>query len=169
MNNMKKNNKYPIFDNDRFHLCVSAEYDENHNLKESWKLFVKYDGWFNDGSKEIMSSETHTDEELKEFAKKVKTYNIQSATKIVPCIWIVMIILDIVNIIILKSAKLSGFTSGGMVIMLIWVLTNTIINTRNEDAELIYHFVCLKAHVRLAMDGLIEKINEKDRRNNKDS
>lgn len=166
---MKKNNKYPIFDNERFHLCVSAEYDENHNLKESWKLFVKYDGWFNDGSKEIMSSETHTDEELKKFAKKVKTYNIQSTRKIIPYLWVVFIILDIVNMIILKNATLSGFTSGGLVIMFIWLLNSWIAEAMNDEAELTYHLACLKAHVMLAMDGLIEKTNEKDRRNNKDS
>ncbi len=68
---MKNETKIREWLGNDYHLTITIGVGE-----PKWKLFEKYEGWMHDGSGAIMTSETNTDEELYEFARKHRKYNI---------------------------------------------------------------------------------------------
>lgn len=69
---MKNEFKIRKYLGDRYHLHVTLG---GENLEvESWKLFRKYPGYLMDGSTAIMTSETHSEEDLYKFAKKHRRF-----------------------------------------------------------------------------------------------
>ena len=68
---------------DRYHLNTEITFKEDKTKIEKWKLFRVYPNWMTDGSEPIMTSKTHTDKELIEFAKKHRKYDLSIIDNIV--------------------------------------------------------------------------------------
>ena len=90
---MKKEAKIREMLGDDYHLF-------NNNSKGEWKLFRQYkdfDLYFCEENKPIMTSETHTEEELYKFAKKNRKYDIENANNSINIIvaWLCCIVLII--------------------------------------------------------------------------
>lgn len=93
---MKNENKIRKYLGDRYHLHVTLG---GENLEvESWKLFRKYPGYLTDGSTAIMTSETHSEEDLYKFAKKHKYYKTERIiTKLFVLVAYIGMILGIIS------------------------------------------------------------------------
>ncbi len=107
---MKNENKIREYLGDKYHLNVTLGGDQLEKI--SWKLFKKYEGWMNDGSKPIMTSDINTDEELFDFAKKHRRYNEGKIIGITN-VWISLIALLLVVLgIILKNRNIQCIGQG---------------------------------------------------------
>lgn len=85
---------------DKYHLSRELDWDEEKKglYTKSWKLFLKYDGYMEDYSKPIMTSETNTEKELLKFAKKNSFYKIDriilQANVIISLIFMALVIIN---------------------------------------------------------------------------
>ena len=76
--------KRNVFDKVRYYLgdnyYLNQELDWDEEKKEvytkTWKLFLKYDGYMEDGSSPIMTNENNKEKELLKFAKENRIYKI---------------------------------------------------------------------------------------------
>ena len=89
---MKNEYKIRKWLGNKYHLYVSLSGNKLENTE--WKLFRKYPGYLKDGSKAIMTSETHSEKELYKFAKKHRYFNpekvILKIVQFFACIGLVM-------------------------------------------------------------------------------
>lgn len=80
---MEKEGKIRKMLGKRFHLSVSLEGEKLETTK--WKLFRKYENgdpiYYSKDNKAIMTSETHTEEDLYKFAKSHKKYDLYETNK----------------------------------------------------------------------------------------
>ena len=94
---------------ENYHLCEECGFD--NGFKTTWKLYAKYAGWIDDGSEPIMTSETHTYEDLYKFAKE-------------HCVWDCDLVVGkasmVVLIIILVIAILNCFWNNKILMGFIW-------------------------------------------------
>ena len=88
-----------LLDYKEYHLYTSTKFELNEKIT-TWKLFKKYDGWIGDGSEPIMTSETHTEEELYQFVKKHKRYYLTDFIRLLLIIPIFTLIMCVINIFI---------------------------------------------------------------------
>lgn len=96
---------------ENYHLLEECKWGENNKIIETWKLYAKYAGWIDDGSKPIMTSETHTYEDLCKFAKEHYTWD---------CDLIVGKVSMVILIIILIIAILNCFWNNKILMGFIW-------------------------------------------------
>lgn len=112
-----------------YHLCM--EFKDN-NIE--WKLFKKYDDpkiYFSKDNRPIMTSETNTYEELLEYAKKHRKYNLEIVLSVQFMISSsFLLIISIINIFI-KNTGIRYFLWGANFITLLTLLTITIISKKN--------------------------------------
>jgi hypothetical protein len=114
---------------ENYHIFETFEYENGY--KETWKVYAKYSGWIDDGSKPIMTSETHTYEDLYKFAKE---HNVWDCDLIVDK---VSIVINIITVIIaalncfLNNKELRGFIWGTIMFSLIMSFTRIIISNHN--------------------------------------
>lgn len=132
---MKMKDEYKIrrwLDN-RYHLNTEKTFKEDKFEIESWKLFQVHPNWMTDGSKPIMTSETHTDKELMKFAKKNKIYNLNISQSFVLVIiaWI-NVLISIINSIFLSSTFIRGFMYGINFVIFISSIINSILLSHNR-------------------------------------
>lgn len=121
----------------RYHLGVT--YDGKIT---TWSLFKKYENgdliYYSNDNKAIMTSETHTVEELYEFAKKhhkIDEHFFMSRLNItIACINIILII---INIIFLKSDIIRGIIFGVDIIIVIDCMVAHIIWNKNWNVGML--------------------------------
>lgn len=145
-------------DNTRYHLCKSCEWDENNNLIETWKLFVKYDGWMSDGSKEIMSSETNTDEELEEFLKKTRRYDFNDLGKVNLFVCVLFDIILLINLIFLDNDLLLGLCWGGLIALFIINITIAKFQKQNFKSDFIHHIKSFKKRLEVSAEKVTQNV-----------
>ena len=95
-----------------YHLCEECKWNEN-KLEETWKVYAVYRGWIDDNSKPIMTSETHSYEDLYKFAKKHNEWDLDDV------ICNVSLIIQITNILV---AFLNIFWSNKALRGFIWAI-----------------------------------------------
>ncbi len=152
---MKKNIRTML--GDRYHLCESYKQE-----KEEWKLFVKYDGWLDDGSKPIMTSESHTKKELETFAKQREILDYTSVYSKLFIISIITFIISIFNIFI-SDDFLAGILVGNFCTTIIILLEMDRISKKNRKAKFYNCFDKLnviRVNTNKNISNLFEKIFE---------
>ena len=131
-----------LLDEKKYHLNTTVTFDEFVGKTVDWKLFKKHDGWLTDGSKPIMSSETHTEEELLKFAKKHKEYKLVDFSKMFLIVPIFTLFIAIVNLFI-DSEFMRGTILGlNIAVIFVCIIITFIINRNKEvlDLEFIEYF-----------------------------
>ena len=138
-----------------YHLYEECNWNEN-KLEETWKVYAVYSGWINDGSEPIMTSETHTYEDLYKFAKKHNEWNLDDV------IGSVSLIIQITNIlfaflnIFWNNKALRGFIWAIILYSFIESMVRLIVSEHNfKISELKY-----KEHIER-----FEKWEEKENKN----
>ena len=119
-----------LLDYKEYHLYTSTKFELNEKIT-TWKLFKKYDGWIGDGSKPIMTSETHTEEELLEFAKKHKEYKLVDFLKMFLIVPIFTLIMCVVNLFV-SSNFMSGLIWGLNIATFLICIIARFISKQNE-------------------------------------
>lgn len=122
---MKKVRKY--LDQNYYHLY------EEVGTEHKWKLFEKHDGWLFDGSEPIMTSETHSYDDLLKF---VKTHRALEEHKTIfkvgtVLIW-TMCALSVLNSIFWHKSIIGGFVLGVDLV----VVLNAVVLSRVSDSKL---------------------------------
>ncbi len=81
-----------MLDYEEYHLNIDFMFNEFEYDYTKWKLFKKYDGWLNDGSEPLMSSDNTSVDELYKFVKKHRKIDpVYSLNKvIVPIVWLIL-------------------------------------------------------------------------------
>lgn len=114
---------------DNYHLKM-----EYKDKKVSWVLFRKYDDpkiYFSKDNRPIMTSETNTYEELLEYAKKHRKYNLERILSVQFMVSSsLLLIISIINIFI-NNIGIRYFLLGANFITLLTLLTISIISRRN--------------------------------------
>lgn len=128
------NKVWKLLDNKKYHLCMN--YKENGEY--DFYLFNYYEDseiYYSELNKPIMTSETHTIEDLEEFAKKHYMYDLHKVHTITNLImlWIVCI-LSIINIFI--KFLPSGFIVLCDLILIIDCIVNHIFWNINFNKEM---------------------------------
>ena len=100
---MEKEAKIRKMLGNRFHLSVSCEGDKLEIKK--WKLFRKYENgdpiYYSKDNQAIMTSETHTEEDLYKFSKLHQKYDLYKVNrKVRTIILFIMVVLAIINMFI---------------------------------------------------------------------
>lgn len=109
-----------MLDYRKYHL--NSTYD---GKKESWVLFEKYDGWMNDGSKPIMTSEEYTSDDLLKFAKKNKEYTCSDfyvMLIIIPCISIILILINSYFVSEYLTMFIVGLATAAIIIDIVYMI-----------------------------------------------
>lgn len=131
---MKKEKKIrQILDYKEYHLHTSIKFELNEKIT-TWKLFKKYNGWISDGSEPIMTSETHTEEELLEFAKKHKKYYLVDITRMLLIIPIVTFIMSIINMCV-NNDVFRGIVWGLEIATILILIIEIFIVMRNDKVQ----------------------------------
>ena len=113
-----------------YHLTEECKWNKD-KLEETWKVYAVYSGWLDDGSKPIMSSETHTYDDLYKFAKEHNVWDCDFVIgKVTIVINIIAIIIAALNCF-LNNKELRGFIYGTIIFCLIMSFTRLIISNHN--------------------------------------
>ena len=108
-----------------------------------WVLYKKYEDskvYFSKDNEPIMSSDTHTLEQLKEFVKKHKRINYELVESIVfVIISIINLIIIFMNSIFIKNEFLRGITSGISYSVIVSCLIHIIILSKNNKVDELEH------------------------------
>lgn len=148
---MKNEYKIRKWLGNRYHLNVSLS--GNHLENVEWRLFRKYDGWINDGSKAIMTNETHSEEELYKFAKKHRQFDEgKCMIRIIQINAFLAMILSIINIYF-NSEKLKIFFFGMEFVIITTAISMFFIYNYNLKVD------------KLELKELFKKLEEKCEKN----
>lgn len=143
---------------DRYHLNTEITFKEDKTKIESWKLFRVYPSWMTDGSEAIMTSETHTDKELMNFAKKHRKYDLSMVDNMT---FIVIAHFNFILVILsffLGSKCLLGFSIGiDFVIIITCIIKDIFINKNSKVSKLEF---------KERVDMFLKKENIKDEQEN---
>lgn len=145
--NEKLNKARRLLDYKKYHL-----YEEYNGIDSRWKLFEKYETWMDDGSKPIMTSETHTEEDLIKFAKEHRTYKFVDICKVLVIISLVNLVILILGIVT-KNEYLRNLVTGSNLCIILLSIIVGIMDAKNFKVNCLE----LKAKIR----------REKERRNKK--
>ena len=91
-----------------------------------WKLYEKYDGWVQDLSDPIMTSENNTYEELYDFVKTHRVIKV-NFNKLFFVILICALILQLFNMFILHQPIITGLVLGINLVILLYDIIDLII------------------------------------------
>lgn len=119
----------------RYHLCVSWENDII-----TWKLFKQYENgdpiYYSNDNKPIMTSETHTPEQLYKFAKihhKIDEHLFLNKMNV--NVSFIVMILIITNIIFFKNDFIKGILMGIDVMIVLYCIVSHIIWNKNWKVD----------------------------------
>lgn len=157
---MKTKDEYKIrrWLGDRYHLNVEITFLEDKTKIESWKLFRVYPNWMIDGGEPIMTSETHTDDDLIKFAKKHRKYDLSMVDN---TIFVIMSYLNFFTIILnvwIKNKYLAGFYWGINFLIIITSIVKLIFIEKNDKVS--------KLEFKERLEYIFKKENIKDERKN---
>lgn len=157
---MKNKDEYKIrrWLGDRYNLNTEITFKEDKTKIEKWKLFRVYPGWMEDNSGAIMTSETHTDDDLIKFAKKHRKYDLSMVDN---TIFVIMSYLNFFTIILnvwIKNKYLAGFYWGINFLIIITSIVKLIFIEKNSKVT--------NLEFKERMDIFLKKENIKDERKN---
>lgn len=122
---------------DRYHLHVSWEED-----KIEWTLYKKYENgdniYYSADNKAIMTSETHTEKELYQFAKshhKIDLHN--SNRKLRLMIFVIVFILCFINFFVKDNFIIDTIIFTADTILLIWMTHEHLIWNKNWKVDML--------------------------------
>ena len=127
---------------DRYHL--TTKYDFVLDSVVEWRLFKTYKNgdpiYYSNDNKVLMSNETHTEEDLFEFAKSHKKFDVfKTHIKVQKVIISIILLMSLINIFIgLRTISIIVLTC--YVMLLIWLFTNTIIFNKNYKVDVLETF-----------------------------
>ncbi len=127
-----------LLDYKKYHLC-----EEYNGVDSKWKLFEKYETWMDDGSKPIMTSETHTEEDLIKFAKEHRTYKFIDISKTLVIISLANLAILILGIV-LKNGYLQVLVTGSELCLILISIIVGLMDSRNFKVD----FLETKARVK---------------------
>lgn len=127
-----------LLDYKKYHLC-----EEYNGIDSKWKLFEKYETWMEDGSGPIMTSETHTEEDLIKFAKEHRTYKFIDISKTLVIISLANLAILILGIV-LKNGYLQVLVTGSELCLVLISIIVGLMVSRNFKV----YFLETKARVK---------------------
>ncbi len=127
-----------LLDYKKYHL-----YEEYNGIDSKWKLFEKYETWMEDGSGPIMTSETHTEEDLIKFAKEHRTYKFIDISKILVIISFANLLFLILGAV-LKNGYLRILVTGSNLCIILMSIIVGLMDYRNFKVD----FLETKARVK---------------------
>lgn len=153
--NEKLNKVRRLLDYKKYHLC-----EEYNGIDSKWKLFEKYETWMDDGSKPIMTSETHTEEDLIKFAKEHRTYKFVDICKVLVIISLVNLVILILGIVT-KNGYLKNLVTGSNLCIILLSIIVGIMDTKNFKVNCLE----LKAKIRRERERWNKKYESKRKDN----
>lgn len=153
--NEKLNKVRRLLDYKKYHL-----YEEYNGIDSKWKLFEKYETWMDDGSKPIMTSETHTEEDLINFAKEHRTYEFIDISKTLVIISLVNLVILILGIVT-KNGYLRNLVRGSNLCIILLSIIVGIMDTKNFKVNCLE----LKAKIRREKERWNKKYESKRKDN----
>lgn len=148
--NEKLNKVRRLLDYKKYHL-----YEEYNGIECKWKLFEKYETWMEDGSGPIMTSETHTEEDLIKFAKEHRTYKFIDISKILVIISFANLLILILGIV-LKNGYLQVLVTGSNLCLVLISIIVGLMDSRNFKVD----FLETKSRVKRNLVRAERKIKE---------
>lgn len=149
--NKKLNKARRLLDYKKYHLC-----EEYNGIDSKWKLFEKYETWMDDGSKPIMTSETHTEEDLIKFAKEHRTYKFVDICKVLVIISLVNLVILILGIVT-KNEYLRNLVTGSNLCIILLSIIVGIMDAKNFKVNCLE----LKAKIRREKERWNKKYESK--------
>lgn len=153
--NEKLNKVRRLLDYKKYHL-----YEEYNGIDSKWKLFEKYETWMDDGSKPVMTSETHTEEDLIKFAKEHRTYKFVDICKVLVIISLVNLAILILGIVT-KNGYLRNLVTGSNLCIILLSIIVGIMDTKNFKVNCLE----LKAKIRREKERWNKKYESKRKDN----
>lgn len=153
--NEKLNKVRRLLDYKKYHL-----YEEYNGIDSKWKLFEKYETWMEDDSKSIMTSETHTEEDLIKFAKEHRTYKFVDICKVLVIISLVNLAILILGIVT-KNGYLRNLVTGSNLCIILLSIIVGIMDTKNFKVNCLE----LKAKIRREKERWNKKYESKRKDN----
>ena len=151
--NKKLNKARRLLDYKKYHLC-----EEYNGIDSKWKLFEKYETWMDDGSKPIMTSETHTEEDLIKFAKEHRTYKFVDICKVLVIISLVNLVILILGIVT-KNEYLRNLVTGSNLCIILLSIIVGIMDTKNFKVN------CLELKAKIRRERWNKKYESKRKDN----
>lgn len=126
----------------RYHLCESLEYCRENGEKIEFVVYKEYENgdpiYFSSDNKPILSSKTHTIDDLYEFAKKHQKYDLQKANKNARFVILgIAILLSWVNFFVDTGAIISTICLTTDAVVMIWLAIDQIIYNRNWKVDML--------------------------------
>ena len=153
--NEKLNKVRRLLDYKKYHL-----YEEYNGIDSKWKLFEKHETWMDDGSKPVMTSETHTEEDLIKFAKEHRTYKFVDICKVLVIISLVNLVILILGIVT-KNGYLRNLVTGSNLCIILLSIIVGIMDTKNFKVNCLE----LKAKIRREKERWNKKYESKRKDN----
>lgn len=135
-----------LLDYKKYHL-----YEEYNGIDSKWKLFEKYETWMEDGSGPIMTSETHTEEDLIKFAKEHRTYKFIDISKILVIISFANLLFLILGAV-LKNGYLRILVTGSNLCIILMSIIVGLMDYKNSKV----YYLELKAKFRREKERLVK-------------
>lgn len=124
---------------ENYHLSTEYGcYDDDYKIIK-WVLFEKFDNpkvYFSDDNKAIMSSDTHTWEELEKFAKENRNYDFRDVMKTIVIIEEVLCGINIVGILLCFNNFVKGFIIGSIISIVFIDLIIFIMQDHNHKVKM---------------------------------
>ncbi len=139
-----------LLDYKKYHLC-----EEYNGIDSKWKLYEKYETRMEDGSGPIMTSETHTEEDLIKFAKEHRTYKFIDISKTLVIISFVNLAILILGIM-LKNEYLQALVTGSNLCIILMSVVVRFMDSRNFKVD----FLETKARIKRNIARAERKIKE---------
>lgn len=140
-----------LLDYKKYHL-----FEEYNGVDSEWKLFEKYETWMDDGSKPIMTSETHTEEDLIKFAKEHRTYKFIDISKILVIISFANLLFLILGAV-LKNGYLRILVTGSNLCIILMSIIVGLMDYKNSKV----YYLELKAKFRREKERMIKNYESK--------
>lgn len=140
-----------LLDYKKYHL-----YEEYNGIDSKWKLYEKYETWIEDGSGPIMTSETHTEEDLIKFAKEHRTYKFIDISKTLVIISSVNLAILILGIL-LKNEYLQALVTGSNLCIILMSVVVGLMDYKNSKV----YYIELKAKLRREKERMIKNYESK--------
>lgn len=144
-----------LLDYKKYHLC-----EEYNGIDSKWKLYEKYETWMEDGSGPIMTSETHTEEDLIKFAKEHRTYKFIDICKVLTITSLINLVILILSIVIQNKYLQTIIAGSHLCIILLSVIVG-IMDTKNFKVN------CLESKAKIRREK--ERWNKKYESKRKDN
>ena len=121
----------------RYHL-----YSEFSQGKKKWRLYKKYENcdpiYYSEDNEAIMTSETHTEEELYQFAKSHHKIDIhESNRKLRMIIFVIVFILCFINFFVKDNYIIDTIVFTADTILIIWMTYEHVIWEKNWKVDML--------------------------------